>query len=76
MTELPEISQEHVAFIDATPNEDYPLRILRTYRENCNCRWVSTLDSPVYEMMNEASEKRAEILDRAIATLEQALKGE
>ncbi len=67
---LPTISQEAVVFIDATPNEDYPLRILRTYRENCNCMWASELDHPLIKAMNEAQNKRAEVLDKAIKKLE------
>ena len=69
------IKGEPIRFVDATPDEDYPLRILRAYRENCNCKFVSSLDSigeeinPALKAMNEANDKRAEILDRAIRKL-------
>lgn len=73
-TALPEISRGPVMYIDATPNEEYPLRILRAYRENCNCRWTSELENPLINMMNEMCEQRAEILDKAISILEQGEK--
>jgi len=34
------LSQEPILYIDATPNDDYPIRILRAYRENCNATWT------------------------------------
>jgi len=73
-TELPEISQEPIMHVDGTPNKEYPLRILRAYRENCNCRWVSDTENSLIKTMNEMCEQRAAILDRAIAVLEQSLK--
>ena len=36
---LPPLTQEAIHHVDGTPNEEYPLRILRAYRENCNYRW-------------------------------------
>lgn len=74
MAELPDISQEPMMHIDGTPNEDYPLRILRTHRQNCDCRWTSDLERPLVAAMNKMYEQRAIILDKAIAILEQALK--
>lgn len=67
---LPEITQEAIIHIDGTPNEDYPLRILRAYRENCNCRWESPGENELLKLMNLQCEKRAAILDRAISILE------
>lgn len=73
-TEFPSMSQEPIEHVDAYPDEDYPLRILRAYRENCNVRWEVSGLSPertrVWDVMNEAQEERAKILDRAIAMLE------
>jgi len=71
---LPELTQQPVLHIDGTPNEDYPLRILRAYRQQCDCRWVENTDgseptNPLLIMMNEHCEQRAEILDRAIEKL-------
>ena len=75
--DFPKVTQEPIIGIDATPNEEYPLRILRTYRENCNCRFSSTSSSgedeeldPFCKVMNEACEKRARFLDVAIEILE------
>lgn len=69
-----------VLFLDATPDEGYPLRILKAYRQQCDCRWSTTtdadgtvnpvLDPAALEQMNKDNDKRAEILDRAIALLE------
>ena len=73
--DLPKVTQEPIIHVDATPNEEYPLRILKAYRENCNCKFSETTNqgdqiiSPLIKVMNEHNEKRAEILDRAIAKL-------
>jgi hypothetical protein len=70
---LPPLTQEPIQHVDATPDEDYPLRILRAYRANCDCQWASTSDgamNALCEMMNRTCEERAAILDRAIARLE------
>ena len=71
---MAKIEGKPIIHVDVTPDEDYPLRILRAYRENCNCRWASSTDgqamNPLCIKMNEACEKRAEILDRAIKKLE------
>ena len=62
--------------IDATPDEGYPLRILRAYRADCDARWADTSDgdvgNPLTVALNEMQDQRAVVLDRAIA----ALRGE
>ena len=67
------IKGKPITYIDATPDGNYPLRILQAYRENCNCRWASSTDgqamNPLCIKMNDDCEKRAEILDRAIEKL-------
>ena len=74
MSEIPPVTQEPILHIDATPDDDYPLRILRAYRENCNVKWIAaTTPSSVCEAMNEMNDQRAKILDRAITLLEKAL---
>ena len=60
--------------MDATPNEDYPLRILRAKRQHCDCNWTDNTDGALpknllLKLMNEQNAQRAEILDRAIAKL-------
>ncbi|KKN91139.1 hypothetical protein LCGC14_0220040 [marine sediment metagenome] len=64
-------TQESILHVDATPDDEYPLRILRAYRENCNVRWEVSgdIDSLPYDVMNEACEQRAKILDKAIIKL-------
>jgi len=72
---LPEVTQEPIIHVNATPDEGYPLRILRAYRENCNREWVSETDkplNPLLEQMNKYCRQRAVILDAAIAVLEAA----
>ena len=71
---LPEITQQPILYIDETPDRDYVLRILRAYRENCNCRWSDTTEgteteNPLLKMMNEHCEQRAKLLDKAIQIL-------
>ncbi len=73
--ELPELTKQPILFVDGTPDEEYPLRILRAYREQCDCRWADTTDgsdaeSPLLKLMNEHCEQRAKVLDKAIALLE------
>ena len=59
--------------IDATPDEDYPLRILRAYRADCNMPWSTMTDeqrdSPLTQALNALQGERMVILDRAIAAL-------
>ena len=66
----PKLTNEPLIWIDATPDEEYPLRILRTHRTNCNSKWIAEPSNIVYDQMNEDQDKRAEILDRAIKLLE------
>ena len=69
---FPELTQQEVLRIDATPDKNYPLRILQAYRENCNCRWSNTCypdletTDPMLHLMNQDQEQRAKILDEAI----------
>ena len=77
MKKLPELTNQPILFIDGTPNKDYSLRILRAYRQLCNCRWGDTAngtdtENPLLKLMNEHCRQRAEILDKAITTLEAA----
>lgn len=67
---LPPLTRQPIIHIDSTPNEGYPLRILKAYRENCNCKFVATSLSPLIKRMNEDCDRRAKILDRVIAILE------
>ena len=74
-TKLPELTQQLILHVDATPDKDYPLRILKAYRENCNCRWSETFypdletTNPVLALMNQHQEQRAKLLDEAIKIL-------
>ena len=63
--------------IDATSDEDYPLRILRAYYRDTLARTShntagNTPQNPVFIMMNQHQAERAQILDRAIRLLEAA----
>ena len=75
--DIPPLTQEPIKHVDATPDEGYALRILRAYRENCNCRWEYIGDSKtskeLIEAINHACEERGRILDEAIAILENTL---
>lgn len=61
--------------VDETPDEDYPIRILRAYRERCDYLISSTTlmdgekENPLFVEMNKLQKKRAKILDRAIKKL-------
>ena len=71
------IKGEPLLNVDATPTLDYPLRILRAYRQNCNLRWALSTgetsngeDNLFIAMLNKMQDERAAVLDRAIAILE------
>lgn len=74
--QIPKMTQEAVHSVDATPDRQYPIRILKTYRANCDCFWevsgsnVTDAEKAMWEMMNEHQRQRAEILDWAIQILE------
>lgn len=75
MTKMLELTQQPMLYIDGTPDDGYALRILRAYREECNCRWTDTTEgteteNPMLKMMNENCAQRAELLDKAISILE------
>lgn len=69
-------------FVDATPDQNYPLRILEAYRQDCDtrCSMTTTFDgvpetNPLIAKMNADQERRAVILDGAIALLRGELIG-
>ena len=43
---LPDVTQQPIEHVDVTPSAEYASRILRVYKENCNCEWVSTEKNP------------------------------
>ena len=67
---LPDVTQQPIIHVDATPDAEYALRILKAYRENCNCKWASDPENALIKFMNETNDERARILDKAIKTLE------
>jgi hypothetical protein len=78
---FPPMTQAPLEFVDMTPSLDLPLRILRAYRENCDCRWdvsgeLATGNARlIYDAMNEHQATRARILDQAIGILEREMVG-
>lgn len=76
---LPKLTEQPYLHIDLVPDNDLPLRILRTYRQHCDCQWAEDLDggevkNPVLKIMNEHNVQRAAILDKAMALLSIDLK--
>lgn len=73
---LPDMTKKPIEIVDLTPNDDLPLRILKVYRENCNCRWdfQGKIDNhEIFDIMNQHQEQRAKILDKAIEALKWVL---
>ena len=73
---LPDMTQEALRHVDATPDNMYPIRILQAHRENCNCKWSNSAseietDNPLLKLMNEQNDERAKILDKAISILQE-----
>lgn len=71
-------AHEPLGLIDATPNEQYPLRILKAYRESCDYRWGDGLDggdlaTHKLKELNNLCDERAKILDAAIYILEREM---
>lgn len=65
-----------ILHVDATPDANYPLRILKAYHSNCDTRWVANPPRVICEVLNKAQDERKKILDRAIAVLEKDLSGD
>ena len=78
-TQLPPMTETPKLYVDATPDKEYPLRILKAYRHDCDCKWASATDgssvesNPLLKMMNEHNDQRAKYLDKAIRILEEHL---
>lgn len=70
---LPKITKEAVLYIDATPDKEYPIRILEAYLENANAMWIvdgiEDNTKLIYDVMNKDQEKRIVILEKAISIL-------
>ncbi len=71
---FPKLTQQPIERVDATPDDGYPLRILRAYRQLCDCLWSveGDVDSTMYDIMNEHNRQRAIVLDKAIDQLAKA----
>jgi len=71
---LPKLTKLPIFSVDATPDDDYPIRILKAYLLNTQCKWIvhglPESDSIIYDMMNETQDKRRVILEKAISKLE------
>lgn len=65
-------------FINAAPDGQYALRILRHYREKCNTMISDNAEgentNPLYDIMNQHQAERAAELDKAIKILSEASK--
>ena len=73
--------KQEIMHVDATPTPDYPIRILRAYRDLGRLsKWSSTMGdiegNAIIIAMNEWQSQRNELLDKAIAILEKAAKKE
>ena len=65
-------SQERIV-VDATPDEEYPIRILEAYLKYCDIKICTdsagNCDNPIVDIMNKASDERRAILTEAIDKL-------
>jgi len=82
---LPPLTQQAIQHVDGTPDREYPLRILKVYRQNCDSRWmVGTWDEKkqeyiedgvsIHSLMNQTQRERTKLLDEAIKVLEEYYK--
>ena len=71
---IPQLTRETILHVDATPNAEYPIRILRAYRDNAatfwKCQGMAEATVAIYQQMNRDQLDRVRILDHAIALLE------
>jgi hypothetical protein len=66
--------EQPILHVDATPDENYPLRILQAYRRMCDGKWSASSvgvdeTNPLIKALNDMQDKRAKILDKAITKL-------
>lgn len=61
--------RQEILSVDATPDDDYPLRILRAYLDNAEGSYVESEPPLIGEIMNQAQRDRAAILRRTIERL-------
>ena len=69
LLEVPGLTYHEIHHVDATPDDEYPIRILEAYRQECDCHYEANPPSQLWEMMNEHNKQRIAILDKAIAKL-------
>ena len=69
-----QMTQQQIMFVNANPDEMYPIRILQAYLDNTDCRWATETDGScnnvLFELMNKHCEERAVILRKAINVLQ------
>ena len=64
----PPAGWEPLCYVDATPDEDYVLRILKAHRDNCRAKWAGT-PNRVLAQLNQWQEERYVLLNKAIRKL-------
>ncbi len=75
-TTIPPLTQRPLRQINLTPDPFLAVRILKVFRDDCNCKWASNSDgivdsgNTVMADMNKICDERVVILDRAISILE------
>jgi hypothetical protein len=64
----PPAGWEPLTYVDATPDKDYVLRILRSHLENSKARWGGS-PSEILDRMNEWQDERRKLIEAAIKKL-------
>ena len=71
----PELNKQPLPYVDATPDENYPIRILQAFLHDAGCDWevhgLSEEKSKIYDLMNEHQKERRILLSRAIKVLQE-----
>lgn len=62
--------------VNATPDDEYPIRLLQAYRNDCDLPWIthptdSEGSKALAKIMNEHQQQRAVILDKALEKLKE-----
>jgi hypothetical protein len=74
MSRMDKLEPLQILVVDATPDENYPIRILEAYYQNAKRKWTGGSDWE--QQMNEAQEKRKRILQKSIIWLKKMLQNE
>lgn len=72
-------NMKELNYVDMTPNDNLIIRILKSYRDNCDIIYSDTTEKKSSKNLlmielNKCQKQRAQLLDKAIKTLKSKMK--